>query len=399
MAEGVKLTRKELYEKVWSLPMRTLAKEFGLSDVGLKKTCKRHDIPTPGVGYWAKVEHGKPVQQEKLPPTKRGQSDTVLIKPDTLLHPWQVESEPNPDWVQRESLPENQVTADSSGKLVHPLVRDTAQQLNGLKGGGWLTSPHGYLNLRVSREQLPRALAILDALLRACEARGWQVATEVPLPRRRHSSGNLWHPDHGWLSHMPAERKAETGVLIRGQFVAFSLIESGRQAPPTESEARAWRKQFPYGSGGPPLRSVPNGELVLELASHPWVSTRRRFRDSPKKALEEQLNAVLVAMVRMAAGLRNYALKQAIEERQKRLADRRRRDEELRRKRIEENIAHLERGMERWLWRATARDFLAFAKSEATQRDIDENAFAEWLSWAERHVEERGLSNFFSRWK
>ena len=53
MAKGVKLTREELYKKVWSRPMRTLAREFGLSDVGLKKTCRRHNIPTPGVGYWA----------------------------------------------------------------------------------------------------------------------------------------------------------------------------------------------------------------------------------------------------------------------------------------------------------------------------------------------------------
>lgn len=245
--------------------MRTLAKEFGLSNVGLKKTCKRHDIPTPGVGYWAKVEHGKPVQRQKLLPTKRGESDIVLVRPDAVLHPWQVSSEPNPDWVDRELLPENQVAADLSGEPVHLLVRHTAQRLKKEKSSGWIVPPHGCLSVRVSRGQLPRALAILDALLRACEARGWEVGVEVPLPRRRHSSGNLWHPDHGWLRHMPAERKAETGVLIRGQFVAFSLIESGRQAPPTDSEIKAWRKQFPYGIGSPPLRSVPNGELVLEV--------------------------------------------------------------------------------------------------------------------------------------
>jgi hypothetical protein len=34
-----KLTRRELYEKVWSQPIRTLDKEYGISDVGLKKTC------------------------------------------------------------------------------------------------------------------------------------------------------------------------------------------------------------------------------------------------------------------------------------------------------------------------------------------------------------------------
>jgi hypothetical protein len=46
--------RKELYSKVWKFPMRVLAKEFGVSDVALAKTCKKLHIPVPGRGYWAK---------------------------------------------------------------------------------------------------------------------------------------------------------------------------------------------------------------------------------------------------------------------------------------------------------------------------------------------------------
>ena len=67
----IKLTRKELYEKVWSQPIRTLAKEYGISDVGLKKICKRRDIPTPGLGYWAKVAHGKTVRRVPLLRSRR----------------------------------------------------------------------------------------------------------------------------------------------------------------------------------------------------------------------------------------------------------------------------------------------------------------------------------------
>jgi hypothetical protein len=44
--------RKELYNKVWKLPMRLLAKEFGVSDVALAKTCKKLHIPdrVEGIG-------------------------------------------------------------------------------------------------------------------------------------------------------------------------------------------------------------------------------------------------------------------------------------------------------------------------------------------------------------
>ena len=41
------LTRKELYDRVWTEPMQKLGKDFGLSDVGLAKTCRRYAIPVP----------------------------------------------------------------------------------------------------------------------------------------------------------------------------------------------------------------------------------------------------------------------------------------------------------------------------------------------------------------
>ena len=48
-------TRQELYDLVWTTPLGKLAKRYGLSDVGLRKICVKHDIPTPPLGYWAKL--------------------------------------------------------------------------------------------------------------------------------------------------------------------------------------------------------------------------------------------------------------------------------------------------------------------------------------------------------
>jgi len=45
-----KITRKELYNIVWSTPMIKLAARYGISDVALRKKCVKHDIPTPGLG-------------------------------------------------------------------------------------------------------------------------------------------------------------------------------------------------------------------------------------------------------------------------------------------------------------------------------------------------------------
>lgn len=48
-----KFTRLELYELVWSGPLRKLAKRFGVSDVAIAKRCRKSNIPLPGLGCWA----------------------------------------------------------------------------------------------------------------------------------------------------------------------------------------------------------------------------------------------------------------------------------------------------------------------------------------------------------
>lgn len=74
-----RFSRAELYEMVWSRPLRDLAKDFGLSDSGLAKSCRKANIPRPPRGYWAKKAAGKPVTQTSLPKRGPGMSDTVMI--------------------------------------------------------------------------------------------------------------------------------------------------------------------------------------------------------------------------------------------------------------------------------------------------------------------------------
>jgi hypothetical protein len=56
--------REDLYEKAWSRPMRILAKEHGISDVGLAKVCRKLGVPVPGRGYWAKKAAGRVVSKK-----------------------------------------------------------------------------------------------------------------------------------------------------------------------------------------------------------------------------------------------------------------------------------------------------------------------------------------------
>jgi hypothetical protein len=62
----MKIKRLGLFELVWNKPMMALSKEFNLSDNGLRKICKKHDIPLPPMGYWMKLEFGKASPKPKI---------------------------------------------------------------------------------------------------------------------------------------------------------------------------------------------------------------------------------------------------------------------------------------------------------------------------------------------
>ena len=60
--------REQLYRQVWEQPMQKLAKEYGISDVALSKTCRKLLVPVPGRGFWAKKEAGVPLpKRPRLP--------------------------------------------------------------------------------------------------------------------------------------------------------------------------------------------------------------------------------------------------------------------------------------------------------------------------------------------
>jgi hypothetical protein len=72
-------TREQFHDLAWSRPMTELAREFGLSDVALHKICRKHDVPNPPPGWWAKKAAGKKVVVTRLPRLKQGISERIVI--------------------------------------------------------------------------------------------------------------------------------------------------------------------------------------------------------------------------------------------------------------------------------------------------------------------------------
>lgn len=79
------ISRCELFERVWSTPMVKLADEYGISDVGLAKICKRMEIPRPPCGYWQKLKAGKIQTKPKLKPLSKNGVEQVVVRPVSTI--------------------------------------------------------------------------------------------------------------------------------------------------------------------------------------------------------------------------------------------------------------------------------------------------------------------------
>ena len=81
--------RLKLYEEVWAEAVTIVAKRYDISDVALRKICKKLAVPVPPLGYWAKVAAGrKPLLRHfpNIPARLRSSgSDTSTMNPLSLI--------------------------------------------------------------------------------------------------------------------------------------------------------------------------------------------------------------------------------------------------------------------------------------------------------------------------
>ncbi len=175
MSETKPLTRRELYDLVWSRPMIRLADEFGVTGTGLAKICQRHDVPTPPRGYWAKLQHSKRVSQEPFVPATEPTKERVVIQGGT----WRLPDEAR-QVIRRARQQKAERTRPAPTPLpaevplpaepdLHPLLRRTALVLRKAKpdtdGAAHATS-EGTVGIVVAQAAVERAISIADALVR-----------------------------------------------------------------------------------------------------------------------------------------------------------------------------------------------------------------------------------------
>jgi hypothetical protein len=80
MTSAKRFGRQQMLDLIWSAPMRNVAADLGVSDVGLKKAVMKAGLPTPPQGHWNRVFAGRPVAPKPtLSPRGFGAPDDIWI--------------------------------------------------------------------------------------------------------------------------------------------------------------------------------------------------------------------------------------------------------------------------------------------------------------------------------
>lgn len=319
-------TREQFYELVWSKPMTHLAREFAISDVALHKICKKHGIPNPPLGWWAKKAAGKKVKQTPLPEAKPGASDRITIADGDL---------------SRESLALASVREharirasegdDDQAAPPFPIIDRTLDRLRKAKPsdiGIVAAGGAGLIKCEVASPSIDRLAIILPRIAHAVSLQGFELVA----------------------GDASTQFKSETEVI------AFSVTETVRREKHVLTDAErakeeAWQRKrdraarlnswdnvFFDKPQFPEWDFHPTGQLSFEL-EQVYVfgrgsSPRHSFRDAKVQRLENMASDIAAGLTVLAAA--------KTEQRLKREAEQRKIEEERRQRELAARIKHIE---------------------------------------------------------
>ena len=354
--------RTKLYDEVWEKPTVQLAKEYGISDVGLGKVCRQLNIPKPSRGYWRRKEMGHTVVRQPLPPME--------IVPRVISHlPVPVQQSPLSEDLTAlalwEAVRENKIQAPPDLLNLHPLVAKSHKALSQARSnerGHLVSRSKQWLDVLVTHAQLDRVLRILDGLIRGLHDRGHSVVVGDTEP-------------------------FATVVTIHGEQFAFAIKEKvtrrDRELSPAEQRER---QQNPYRYYPKEYSYTATGDLTLSIADDSVFGVRKLWTETRRSRLEDRLNDITFGFARAAERKREQRLANQRREQEQREWERMRLGK-MEAIRLEEaRIEGLNKEVDRWHRSQLIRAYVTACKASPSAASVaDLDAWAKWaLAQADR---------------
>lgn len=337
------MTRKDLYDLVWSKPVSKILEEYKISHTTFKNICKENDVPLPKNGYWQKLKYNKKVEITPLPESNKQYGEIVLVDERKEI------SELN--LLVKEIKINNELPINVSEKLSKPdkiiiRTRDYYQQRRKDKYPKRTeVSKEGVFSMDVSEAIERRAYRFADTLIKLVRKRGHDLKIIT---------------NHKYYNYNG------TKLIIFDEYFDIRLRETNKRV--VEEDESGWKRSVYY----------PTGKLCLKTDDYPsyeWV-------DSKTKALEDKLPDILAYFELQAKRKKVERIERDIRnkeyERQKKI------EEELKQKRYKElnDFKSLINSSGRWHKSVSLRNYLdTFEANAKANNSLDENKI-EWLKWA-----------------
>ncbi len=362
----MRVSRKELYELVWSRPIVHAAKQFGVSGSYLARICGILQVPRPERGYWAKLQAGG---APSIPPLPQAEPWHPLEWPtDSTEVPTRVLIGARPAIAP----PSRSRNPSSKVSVTHTLVlgaRGHFENTRAIEDDDYLKPFKRLLvDITSSKSALTTALEIANTLFNALELAGYRVSIarqdeflrraqietrEVPSKRPESFYVTKWSPGQ------------PTVVYMEGAVIGLALIEMSEEVFLRYVDGKYIRESqysLPKRSrhfvdhSWTTTRDLPSGRFRL-VAYSPYhlVTWSMNWQETAKSSLISQIPSIVQTIRNSTQELIGQIAE--AEERQERFREKLRAEEEQRsrdedRARVraaeKESREHLEQIIQAW---------------------------------------------------
>jgi hypothetical protein len=362
MPQAIEMTRQQLYDLVWSRSVAAVAAGIPMSHLSLKKLCLKHQVPIPPLGHWRKSSTRQAADKVPLPLTMGEQR--IWVRRFLQRRPADPRSieRTYANLILEEPAPSQTVAHwhACTKKTKSALAQATPDRRGALEAKG-----AGVASIRVAPETVPRALAVLDGLIRAVEK----------------------------LDHSVAMQSSPAATLaINGAFVPVTIFEkfvrSNEAADAAEMKRRhAYERNYPKYfrlmdlEGGWTHR--PSGKLTIILSNGYEHGLPSRWADSVSHPVESRIDEVAAAAVAHAEAI--TARRQQIEAR---TAERRETEQRLQQRDTETDLQSRRVAFfkERAAMLAEAERLDRVLQHIRETNDYPSIKMHEFLKWAEAYI-------------
>lgn len=374
------VSREELYEQVWARPMTKVAADYGVTGTALKKTCDRHHIPTPDRGYWAKLEYGKPVKKESLPPLAESNLAVVRIAGSSEQHLSPIVREAKEKARQRldKHAAANPMPVAASNLMPSvvepPFLAATRRAISKARPDdqGFATvRSKGIVPLRIAPASIERGIRILSQLFALAETQG----------------------------HLPKATEDGLVLVVENEAIAFGLEEQPEktlhQPTPAELKWRDERLRWGYTTEPwPKYDQPPSGRLAIVINANSYSGLRRTYADGKTQALEHMFPDILAGLVAHATYISERKREAEERERRHRAAEAQRRCEEAFNSREKRRMEFVDAVHEQLTQRAKLTDVLHHLEHAKPDDALGVNAMLIWIRQRLKQIDARISPHF-----